>query len=73
MLDNNIDEVNKLCDELNKSNLLSDKVLSAYFKAQILEKNKKEGWQEYYKYVADNGNTLAIAKKAREKLGIKNI
>lgn len=71
-LDNNLDEVNKLCDELNKSNLLSDKVLSAYFKAQILEKNKKEEWQEYYKYVADNGNTLAIAKKAREKLGIKN-
>ena len=71
-LDNNLDEVNKLCDELNKSNLLSDKVLSAHFKAQILEKNKKEGWQEYYKYVADNGNTLAIAKKAREKLGIKN-
>lgn len=69
-LDNNLDEVNKLCDELNKSNLLSDKVLSAHFKAQILEKNKKEGWQEYYKYVADNGNTLAIAKKAREKLGI---
>lgn len=72
-LDNNLDEVNKLCDELNKSNLLSDKVLSAHLKAQILEKNKKEGWQEYYKYVADNGNTLAIAKKAREKLGIKNI
>lgn len=72
-LDNNLDEVNKLFDELNKSNLLSDKVLSAHFKAQILEKNKKEGWQEYYKYVADNGNTLAIAKKAREKLGIKNI
>lgn len=69
-LDNNLDEVNKLCDELNKSNLLSDKVLSAHFKAQILEKNKKEEWQEYYKYVADNGNTLAIAKKAREKLGI---
>jgi len=72
-LDNNLDEVNKLSDELNKSNLLSDKVSSAYLKAQILEKNKKEGWQEFYKYVADNGNALAIAKKAREKLGIKNI
>ena len=69
---NNIDEVNKLCDELNKSKRLSDKVSSAYVRAQILEKNAIEGWKDYYKYVADNGNTLAIAKKAREKLGIKD-
>ena len=74
IMKNDIDEVNKLCDELDKSNKLSDKVYSAYFRALILEKNNKEGWKEYYQYVADNGNTLAIAKKAREKLagGSKN-
>ena len=72
LLENNIDEVNKLCDELNKSKRISDKVSSAYVRAQILEKNAIEGWKDYYKYVADNGNTLAIAKKAREKLGIKD-
>ena len=45
---------------------------SAYVRAQILEKNEKEGWKDYYKYVAENGNTLSIAKKSREKLDIKD-
>lgn len=69
--ENNIDEVNNLCNKLNENNIETEKLVSAYYRAQIMEKNGIEGWKEYYKYVADNGNTFWIAKKAREKLGIK--
>ena len=72
VLENNIDNVNKWCNELNKSKMSYDRMYSVYYRAQILEKNSKEGFKDYYKYVAENGNTLSIAKIAREKLGINN-
>ena len=70
ILENNEDEINKICEYLINSKSLLNKVTANYYKGLILEKNNKEGYKEYYKFVIENGNNLNIAKIASEKLGI---
>lgn len=71
ILENNVDKTNKICDQLLNNQLLLNKIMGAYYKGAILEKNNNEEYKKYYKFVAENGNNLIIAKKTGEKIGIE--
>lgn len=74
--DNNFEKVNELCEILDKKKKMFYKVKAQYYRGLVQEKRKKQNYEEYYKFVAENGNNLLIAKKVREKLEItesKNI
>ena len=69
----NIEEVNNKCDLLEKKKNLFNKLYASYYRGLVLVKSKKQGYEEYYKFVAENGNNLVIANKAREKLKVNNV
>lgn len=71
ILENNVSATNKICDQLLNNQLLLNKIMGSYYKGVILEKNNNEEYKKYYKFVAENGNNLIIAKKAGEKIGIE--
>ena len=51
-------------------NMTINKIMVKYYKGVVLEKNNKNCENEY-KFVAEKGNNLYIAKQAREKLKIE--
>ena len=73
VIEKNIEEVNNQCDLLEKKKNLFNKLYAAYYKGLVLLKNKKQGYEEYYKFVVENGNNLVIANEAREKLKVNSI
>ena len=68
IFENNEEEVGKICEQLINSDVLLNKVMGFYYKGLVLEKNNKEGYEDYYKFVVENGNDLYIAKIASEKI-----
>ncbi len=68
IMDKNIEEVNNICDKLEKKKKLFNKVIAAYYRGLVLEKSKNKEYKTYYKFVAENGNNIMIANKAREKM-----
>lgn len=68
VIDKNIGEVNKFCDLLEKKKNLFNKLYASYYKGLVLEKNKKQGYEEHYKFVVENGNHLMIANEIRKKI-----
>ncbi len=70
IFENNESEVNKICDQLLNSQLLINRVVASYYKGVISEKNNKEEYKNYYKFVAENGNDLYITKVASEKINM---
>lgn len=73
VIENNIEEVNNKCNLLEKKKNLFNKLYSSYYRGLVLVKSKKQGYEEYYKFVAENGNNLLIANKVREKMKIKDV
>lgn len=71
LLDNNLSEANKLCDQLLNSKVLLNRVVASYYKGQILEKNNNEDYKKYYKFVVENGNNLLIAKEISKKINMQ--
>ena len=65
-----IKKVNELSQQLEKRKNLLDKIMVQYYKGSVLEKNNKN-CEDEYKFVAEKGNNLYIAKQAREKLKIE--
>ena len=70
VIDRNTTEVNNCCDLLEKNRNLFERVQAAYYRGLVQDRKKKQNYEEYYRYVAENGNNLIIANKAREKLEI---
>lgn len=73
VIEGNTEEVNSKCDLLEKKKNLFNKLYAAYYRGLVLEKSKEQGYEEYYKFVAENGNNLLIANKAREKLKVYDV
>lgn len=71
--ENNILEVNRLCDLLEKKKCVFNKVQASYYRGLLQENKGKNNFEEYYKYVAEYGNNIMIAKEVRNKLNIKDI
>lgn len=71
VIENNENEVIKICDNLLNNGLLLNRIVASYYKGIILEKNKKEEYKNYYKYVVENGNDLYIANIVGKKIGVK--
>ena len=70
IIDKDVKKVNELSQQLEKRKNLLDKIMVQYYKGVVLEKNNKNCENEY-KFVAEKGNNLYIAKQAREKLKIE--
>ena len=73
VIEKNIEEVNNKCDLLEKKKNLFNKLYASYYRGLVLVKSKKQGYEEYYKFVAENGNNLVIANIAREKLKVNDV
>ena len=73
VIEKNIEEANNKCELLEKKKNLFNKLYGAYYRGLTLENNKKQGYEEYYKFVAENGNNLIIANEARKKLNINDV
>lgn len=73
VIEKDIEEVNNKCDVLEKKKHLFNKLYASYYKGLVLENNKKQGYEEYYRFIVENGNNLVIANKAREKLKINDV
>ena len=73
VIEKNIQEVNNKCDLLEKKKNLFNKLYASYYRGLVLVKSKKQGYEEYYKFVAENGNNLVIANIAREKLKVNDV
>lgn len=71
VIDKNIEEVNNMCDQLEKKKRMLNKVIAAYYRGLVLEKNNNKDYEKYYKFVAENGNNIMIANKAREKIKLE--
>lgn len=70
VIDKDTTEVNNCCDLLVKNKKLLKNVQASYYRGLVQDKKKKQNYEEYYRYVAENGNNLMIANKARERLEI---
>lgn len=70
IMDKDVKKVNELSQQLEKRKNLLDKIMVQYYKGVVLEKNNKN-YKNEYKFVAEKGNNLYIAKQAREKLKIE--
>ena len=55
MLENNISEVNRLCDILDNSNDKNVRVMSSIYRVKMMDKNKIDGKEKYYKFITENG------------------
>ena len=71
VIDKNIEEVNNICDKLEKKKKMLNKVIAAYYRGLMLEKKNNKDYEKYYKFVAENGNNIIIANKAREKIKLE--
>lgn len=70
IIENNYTQAVKICEQLQNNKLLLNKVMGAYYKGLLLEKNNNEEYKNYYKFVVENGNDLYISKKVSEKIGM---
>ncbi len=68
----NFQKTDELCNELEKKKKIFYKVKAAYYRGLVQER-RKENCDEYYKFVAENGNNIIIANNARKKLKITDI
>lgn len=73
VLEKDIKEVDNLCELVNKKKDKYTKIMSAYYKGTVLEESGNDNYNDYYKFVADNGNNLMIANQVRKKLKINDI
>lgn len=71
VINKNRNEVNHICDELEKKKQLLNKVIASYYRGLMLEEKNNKEYEEYYKFVAENGNNIMIANKAREKIKLE--
>lgn len=71
VLEKNTKEVEDLCESFSKNKNQFTNVMNAYYRGVVLEETGKDNYDEYYKFVADNGNNLMIANQVREKMNIK--
>lgn len=70
VLENDKEAVKELCENSNKKKDSYTEVMIAYYKGVVLEKIEKEKSDEYFQFVAENGNNLMIANQVRKKLNI---
>ena len=70
ILENNESQATRICEQLINNKVLLNRVMGSYYKGIILEKNNNEEYKKYYKFVAENGNNLNIAKIASDKIGV---
>lgn len=68
IINNDTDEVNNICNLLEKNKKLLYKIQAEYFRGLLKEKINDNSFTINYTYVAENGNNLYIAKTVREKL-----
>lgn len=71
VIDKNIEEVNNICDKLEKKKRMLNKVIAAYYRGLVLKKDNNKDYEKYYKFVAENGNNIMIANKAKEKIKLE--
>lgn len=63
-------KANELIYQLEKKRNRLNQIMVQYYKGLVLEKNSKD-FKNEYKYIAEKGNNLYIAKQARKKLEIE--
>lgn len=72
VIDKKTYEVFSNCDLIEKNNILFNKIYSSYYRGLVQEKKGKQNYGEFYNFVAEHGNNLIIADKARKKINLKN-
>lgn len=72
VLEKKLEELNDLCDNIKVKNNKYLNIIFNYYKGCVLEAKKEDINNEFYKYVAENGNNLLIANEVRKKLNIKD-
>lgn len=72
VIDKDTSKVNEYCNISEKNKNMYKKIIAEYYRGLVQENKGKQDYFEHYKFVAENGNDLFIAKNIREKLNIKN-
>ncbi len=71
-LDADYDTIDKLATTCEKNANLYNRINLAYYRGYVLEKKSDQEYENYYKFIAENGKNLFIANMVRDKLNIDN-
>lgn len=73
LIENNASQLLANTEQLEKLNKPLYKVMAEYYKGLFYENNNNEEYKKHYEFVAQNGNDLYLAQKAREKVNVKSV